>query len=107
MDIDVATNCGLIVAELVTNALKYAFVNALTTTPQLIVSVDGTADKFTILVRDNGIGLQENFESRSNKSFGMHLIKILTSSSEYSLKVDTALNVGTDFTIIYDKIKPN
>jgi len=107
MNIDVATNCGLIVAELVTNALKYAFVNALTTTPQLIVSVDGTADKFTLVVKDNGIGLQENFDDSSNKSFGMHLIKILTSSSEYSLKVDTSLNVGTVFTITYDKIKPN
>jgi len=107
MNIDVATNCGLIVSELVTNTLKYAFINALTTTPQLIISVDGTVDKFTLLVKDNGIGLQKSFEDSSNESFGMHLIKILTSSSEYSIKVDTALNVGTVFTITYNKIKPN
>ncbi len=103
MEIDVAMPCGLIVTELVTNALKYAFPAKPRDNSKcrVLVSIEGEEHAFKLTVSDNGIGLPDNFDLHTSSSFGLRLLNILTSSSEYSLDVDGTN--GAAFTVTYNQ----
>jgi PAS domain S-box-containing protein len=93
---ETATYCGLIVNELLTNAIKHAFprdgkgvVNV-----RLILEDDGN---FRLNVSDNGIGLPAHVSPEENASFGMSLIYIFVQQlgGEFTI----TRNKGTDFQI--------
>jgi PAS domain S-box-containing protein len=76
INLDTAIPCGLIINELVTNALKYAFNDR--PTGKIILDLHLGADhRFTLIVQDNGVGLPPDYEARSAASLGMQLVKIL------------------------------
>ncbi|WP_139795846.1 histidine kinase dimerization/phosphoacceptor domain -containing protein [Desulfocicer vacuolatum] len=99
LGIDVAIPCGLIVNELVTNALKYAFP---ADEGGLIFITAQWADKDSIelLIGDNGIGMPENFDIRTAETFGLQLI---TGLVEHQLtgKIEFTRNIGTQIRIIF------
>ena len=71
--IDTAIPCGLIVNELVSNALKYAFragQGALT-----ISLSEHTAGRHELVISDDGIGLPADFEIDRQRSLGLQLVK--------------------------------
>jgi len=72
--IDVAVPCGLILNELVTNALKHGRASDGSCT--ITVEVHGGADDFTLLVTDRGRGFPE--APTGATSLGMQLIRTLT-----------------------------
>jgi two-component sensor histidine kinase len=72
LPVDVAILCGLIINELITNAIKYAF--PLGKKGQITVSLRELDHKVNISVSDNGVGLSESFDIDSNKTLGMRLI---------------------------------
>ena len=92
---DVATYCGLIVNELVTNAIKHAFPSE--SKGEIVVRFLQEEGKFLLSVCDNGIGLPAHVAPRSTGSFGMSLIYIFVQQlgGEFSI---TRVN-GTDFQI--------
>ncbi|WP_178377242.1 PAS domain-containing protein [Chryseolinea serpens] len=92
---DVATYCGLIVNELVTNAIKHAFPSE--NKGEIVVRFLQEEGKFLLSVCDNGIGLPAHVAPRSSGSFGMSLIYIFVQQlgGEFSI---TRGN-GTDFQI--------
>jgi len=74
LDIDAAVPCGLIVNELFTNAIKYAFDES---TPDPVVSVALAADEagtITLSVADNGKGLPGAINPATAESLGLRLI---------------------------------
>jgi len=76
-DIDTAIPLGLIINELVTNALKYAF--KLKTDNKLFLSI--TKDKhgkYLLIVKDNGTGIPENIDITKIKSLGLRLARRLS-----------------------------
>ncbi|MHC2992497.1 hypothetical protein OB13_13220 [Pontibacter sp. HJ8] len=76
VDIDSAISLGLIVNELVSNSLKYAFPDR---TGELQLQLEEHGNKhYTLLVRDNGIGLPAGFEAGFKKSFGLQLVHSLS-----------------------------
>ncbi|MCX6685060.1 MAG: PAS domain S-box protein [Methanoregula sp.] len=76
INLDTAIPCGLIINELVTNALKYAFKDR--PTGKIILDLHLGADhRFTLIVQDNGVGLPSDYEARSAASLGMQLVKVL------------------------------
>jgi len=78
VDIDIIIPCGLIVNELITNALKYAFPN--NAKGKLFIGIEYDENKLPfLLVRDNGIGLPKGFDMDECDSLGM---KIITALSE-------------------------
>ncbi|MEM9481749.1 MAG: histidine kinase dimerization/phosphoacceptor domain -containing protein [Verrucomicrobiota bacterium] len=78
LGLDTALPCGLIVTELVSNSLKYAFPDQ-TRPGNIIVSVNKTDDGvYTLLIWDDGVGLPENFDVSQCKSLGMRLVTMLT-----------------------------
>jgi two-component sensor histidine kinase len=76
INLDTAIPSGLIINELVTNALKYAFKDR--PTGKIILDMHLGADhRFTLIVQDNGVGLPSDYEARSAASLGMQLVKVL------------------------------
>ncbi len=75
LDLDTAVPIGLIVNELVTNAIKYAFPNARTGIVKIQLQAQDS-DKMELEVSDNGVGKDEMSDSRNG--FGSQLIRLLT-----------------------------
>jgi len=77
VNIDTAIPIGLIINELMTNAIKYAFFGR--PSGRISISLHLGADHwFTLLVQDDGVGLPADFDARSALSLGMQLVHILT-----------------------------
>ncbi len=74
LDIDRAITCGLIVNELVTNAIKYAFPTR-TGTLQLIGRRE--SESVIIEVADNGIGLPPEVDLERATSTGLQLVNMM------------------------------
>lgn len=76
LDIDHAIPCGLIVNELVTNALKHGLKDGRTGEVRVSLGV-GPGGRVTIEVGDSGPGLPADFEARREKSLGLQLVSDL------------------------------
>jgi len=74
---DQALPCGLILNELVTNSLKHAFPENHKGEIFVFLKADSRNGAWRLGVTDNGVGLPEDFESRSEKSLGINLVRDL------------------------------
>jgi PAS domain S-box-containing protein len=96
---DVATYCGLIVNELVTNAVKHAF--PLTGKGEISVSLwKENNGKLVLSVRDNGTGLPERISPQDTGNFGMSLIYIFV--KQLRGEIEIVRNNGTNFLVRFD-----
>jgi two-component sensor histidine kinase len=69
--------CGLILNELITNSLKYAFPNG--RSGEILVSLRCADGKqVTMTVADNGVGLPPGIDEKRSESLGMRIVEILT-----------------------------
>lgn len=76
MDVDTAMPVGLIVNELLTNSLKYAFPDG--KKGEIKLALENTQeDMYQLTVKDNGIGKQAS-ESGKGTGFGTQLVDLLT-----------------------------
>ncbi len=99
LDLDRAVTCGLIVNELVSNALKHAFPDG--RPGQVCVELQPSGDKQQVLVvRDNGIGLPPDLDYHHADSLGLQLVDKLTEQLHGTIAVDRA--GGTTFTITFE-----
>lgn len=73
IDIDRAIPCGLILNELLTNAMKYAF-KARCERPRIGVRAVLEGDEIVMGVADNGAGMPADFEPERAESLGMQLV---------------------------------
>ncbi|MEQ9551312.1 MAG: two-component regulator propeller domain-containing protein [Coleofasciculus sp. G3-WIS-01] len=96
LNLDTAIPCGLLLNELLSNALKYAFPES---RPGVItIKLTSECDRrLTLTVQDNGIGLPEGFEPENPKTLGFQLIQALSEQLEGEL--DITQDQGTQFTI--------
>jgi two-component sensor histidine kinase len=99
LDLDRAVTCGLIVNELVSNALKHAFPDG--RAGRVCVELQPFGDKQQVLVvGDNGIGLPRDLDYHRADSLGLQLVDKLTQQLHGTIAVNRA--GGTTFTITYD-----
>jgi two-component sensor histidine kinase/ligand-binding sensor domain-containing protein len=76
LEIGVAIPCGLIVNELVTNALKYAFPGG--TSGHIEVRMEGGANGMrSLTVKDDGIGLSAPIDPEKSTTLGLRLVSLL------------------------------
>jgi PAS domain S-box-containing protein len=73
--VDTGIPCGLIVNELVSNALKHAFPGG--ASGEICVSVRGEDDRYTMVVKDNGVGLPEGMDFRQTTTLGLTIVNAL------------------------------
>jgi PAS domain S-box-containing protein len=77
LEIDQAILCGLIVNELVSNAIKHAFIGR--EKGEIIVKLLEDNNNYQIIVKDNGIGFPEDIDIQNTDSLGLQLVTSLTS----------------------------
>jgi len=99
--IDTAIPCSLIINELVSNALKHAFLNQAKGTIYITLHFDED-NSYTLIVRDNGIGLPPNWESKTVNSLGLKLVEILANQLEGTLQVNS--RCGTEFSLKFREL---
>jgi two-component sensor histidine kinase len=99
INIDAAIPCGLIINELISNALKYAFVKR----PKgrkaeiNIKLYRDKRDNVKLIVSDNGVGFPKDLDFRNTKSLGLQLVCALVDQLNGNIKLDRSR--GTAFTI--------
>lgn len=103
LDIDTAVPCGLIINEIVSNALKHAFPED--KKGKITISVTGQDNEtYCLVISDNGVGFPEGFDADAADSLGIQLVQALTDQLEGTLKIDTIAGKGTTFTINFKRI---
>ncbi len=102
LDINTAIPCGLIINELISNSLKYAFPDGQEgeIRIKLYASKD---DTFTLIVSDNGIGLLEDLDFRNTESLGLQVVVALVKQLKGTIELDRS--EGTAFKIVFEKPK--
>jgi PAS domain S-box-containing protein len=99
IDIDSVVPCGLIVNELMTNSLKYAFPD--NKKGEIKISLQKNEEAEIVLVfYDNGIGIPEDIDYRNADSLGLKLIFNL-SDHQLGGKIELDRSSGTKFRITF------
>jgi PAS domain S-box-containing protein len=97
VNIDAGINCGLIVTEIVTNSIKYAFPERRKGSIQVGLRAE---DEALILgIGDNGIGMREDILKGERSSLGLSLVESLVAQMEGSLNISS--EGGTSYKISF------
>jgi len=98
--IDTAIPCGLIINELVSNALKYAFSNG--QVGEIQVTLDEQQDQsLCLIVQDNGVGFPQDFDLKQTTTLGMSLIQGLVKQLQGTLAIHS--QSGTSVTVTFPR----
>jgi two-component sensor histidine kinase len=97
MDVKRAVSIGLIVNELVTDGLKYAFPEAGSGT--VTISLTEDSGLFTLGVKDDGIGLPADFDPANSHGFGMKLVTLLSDQLSGTFRIGRGTSGGAEFSI--------
>ena len=107
LSVDAAIPCGLIVSELLTNALKYAFPAGQPgagrgdgTDCTISVEARAEGDQITLIVGDNGVGLPAEIDWDTSRTLGLQLVNILA-RHQLGAQVEVDRHAGTTFTITF------
>jgi len=99
LPIGMAVPIGLIINELLTNALKHAFPPSFQGKPKIDLSlVKNRKHEYILTVSDNGIGLPGNFDLRKTQSLGMRLVHMLA-EDQLEGRITLGKQTGTTFQI--------
>ncbi len=101
LNLDQAIPCGLIINELITNSLKYAFPDK--RKGHITVEIKQENEKMKLSIGDNGIGLSKKVDYRNTESLGLQLVVTLV--DQLGGTIELAGKRGTKF-IIKFKHKP-
>jgi PAS domain S-box-containing protein len=120
LDMDIAVPLGIIINELISNSLKYAFPGREKGIIQIKLCREESGEcanniesekvvckgtNFVLKVSDNGVGMPENLNSESSDSLGLQLVSILV--DQLNGKLELNRNNGTEFTIRFSTNERN
>lgn len=92
--------CGLILNELVTNALKYAFPD--NRAGEILVELSASEDgEIRLRVADNGVGFPSGFDWKQTRSLGFQIVGVLSRQLGATVACETAH--GVEFTLTFCK----
>jgi two-component sensor histidine kinase len=101
LSINIAMPAGLLINEMLTNALKYAFVGRRTGHLKLICKLED--GRVTAIVSDDGIGLGENQQWPSPRKLGALILQTLKENAgNVVFRAESIRGQGTWFTLVFD-----
>ncbi len=103
LDINRAIPCGLIINEIVSNSIKHAFPG--NRSGEISIGFSGNSgDRYTLRVRDNGIGVDPDIDPDGTGSIGLTIVRDLTEQlrGTFTMRNDN----GTEIIISFPRIKP-
>ena len=98
LNLDTSIPCGLIINEVVSNCLKYAFAGK----EKGIIRIEFSKlsdGKLKLIIGDDGIGLPSNFDIENAETLGLQLVTTLV--TQVSGELDIKTNKGTQFSIVF------
>lgn len=101
VNLDAVIPCGLIINELVSNSLKYAFPENRSgiITVEVCSCPNGI---YELTVSDDGIGIVPGIDIQNTQSLGLQLVHLLTEQLEGSIRLERSC--GTSFKITLDTL---
>jgi two-component sensor histidine kinase len=98
LDVDTMMPLGLIINELVSNALKYAFPDEMN--GELSISMKRAGDtSCELVIKDTGVGLPEDLDIKNTKSLGLMIVNSLVNQLRGTSEVSN--RGGTEFRIVF------
>lgn len=102
LPINSAIPCGLLINELITNALKHAFTES--AEGQITVSLSILEDKkMQLIVSDNGVGIAEELNLNAIETLGLRLVNLLSQQLNGSLNIRR--HDPTQFSLVFPLIE--
>nr|WP_269851439.1 sensor histidine kinase [Methanosarcina horonobensis] len=104
-DMDIAVLLGIIVNELISNSLKYAFTKSEDGEIRVQLSREKKNNEthkslFSLTISDNGKGIPESLELGNVESLGLQLVSILIDQLDGEIKLRR--DHGTEFVITFE-----
>ena len=100
LNLETALPLGLLVNEMVSNSMEHAFpISA----GKITLNLRSHGEGYVLKVKDNGVGLPEDFDPLKTDSLGLQLINNLVKQIEGSLEVKS--EDGAEFTVRFREIK--
>ncbi|MFI5148457.1 MAG: PAS domain S-box protein [Bacteroidia bacterium] len=97
LNLDLAIPCGLIINEILSNALKYAFPK--NRKGKINLRLSHKNQEISLVIQDDGIGLPEHIDYRNTESLGLQLVVTLVDQLGGQIRLDRSK--GTKFTIVF------
>ena len=98
LNLDTSIPCGLIINEIISNSLKYAFPNK--RDGIIFVTLKVNKQKVSIQIWDNGIGISPEIDLKQSKTLGLQLVDTLVEQINGTIILDR--NNGTKFNIEFN-----
>lgn len=99
--LDQAIPCGLLVNELITNSLKYAFVDG--RPGEISIILNEIKNNIHLSISDNGVGLPIDFDILNSDTLGLQLVSTLVEQLDGQIVVDNS--IGIKYLITFEKAK--
>ena len=106
LDVDTAMPCGLLINELVSNAMKHAFPTQEEVGPdelrgEILIALQAEGNELVLTVGDDGVGLPVDVDMETTASLGLRLVEMLTRQLRGTLELDRGVESGTCFRITF------
>ncbi len=103
LNIDTAVHCGLIINELVSNSLKYGFIDR--QKGEVYIECSVTNQQFMLTVRDNGIGFPANLDFRNSCSLGLRLVCSLVNQLRGTIELNSSKGTAIAITFTMQNLQ--
>ena len=97
LNIQQAIPCGLIVNEIITNTVKYAFNNQ--QTGKVFLTLKEINNQIYLTLGDNGVGLADDFVIEDAESLGLQLVESLVEQLDGSMEVERQKGIYFKFVL--------
>jgi len=99
LDTQKSSSLGIIINELLTNIMKYAFKGR----SEGLITVSATAsdNRVKLVIRDNGVGISGSLDIKNSAGFGLQLVELMVQQLSGTLVIER--NNGTAFILEFDK----
>jgi two-component sensor histidine kinase len=102
LNINTAIPCGLIVNELVSNALKHAFPDG--RKGEVAIELHRViGDGYVLRVKDDGVGFPDGLDFRRTDTLGMQII--ITLVGQIDASIELRREKGTEFKVLFQEVK--
>ena len=101
LNMETAVPLGIIIIEIISNSLKYAFPNDMA--GEIAVNLTNINGKFELIISDNGVGIPEEVDLKAGTTLGLQLVDSLVNQIEGTIELDKA--EGTKYSITFNELK--
>ncbi|MGA1824294.1 MAG: sensor histidine kinase [bacterium] len=100
--IDTAIPCGMVINELVSNSLKYAFPTMQDGEIKIVLQQSIDKEHISLMISDNGVGVQEGFSLKEGDTLGLKLVVNLI-ENQLSGTIESDIRNGLKYRIQFSE----